>query len=87
MALVNGGQVFEPFQTVSLGPPLAPLCRAGLVFVELGAGNPSLATGLANIAQGLGQLQDAQLLPGDLLFRCYSLPPVLSEYYAFNIRR
>jgi hypothetical protein len=60
MRLVDGRQVFETLQALPL--------KAALVVVQLRAGHPPAAAGFADVAQHLGQFQDAQAVTSDFLF-------------------
>jgi len=68
VGLVYRGQVLEALERVGLEP--------GLVLVELRAGHPSAAAGLAHVAQGLGQLQNAQSVTGHLLWWVHAPSPL-----------
>lgn len=56
MAVMNGRQVLEPGQAVGL--------EAALVLVEGGAVHLRLPAGGGDVAQGLGQLEDVEPMPG-----------------------
>ncbi len=60
MALVDGRQVFQAFE--------ATLLKALFVLVELGARHTPLPARFTDVAQRLGQLQDAQSLVSKLHF-------------------
>jgi len=61
MSLVYRRKIFEAFQAVSL--------KAPFVFVKLSAGQTAVSAGFSDIAQGFCQLQGAQAMTDDLLFK------------------